>query len=99
MRTLESALNIYTINNSFTKAGVNDIDVMASGSNPVIASIPKPPSGHAIFPNGYEMDIESDYKYQVYHRTNTKENFIILYAGSAQPITVDILENAKKDDL
>lgn len=61
MRTLENALTLYRINNTIT--GTPDISILTNGSIKYVSSIPVPPAGNAIFPNGMELTIRSSTRY------------------------------------
>lgn len=68
IRTLESALNIYRINNTIT--GTPDITILTTGTTKYVAAIPVPPVGTAVFPNGRELDIDKSDTYKLYtHKT------------------------------
>jgi len=60
MRTLESALTMYMMNNTITvnngdvNNGKYDVSILKNAN--YIATVPKVPSGNAIFPNGLELD-------------------------------------------
>ena len=86
MRTLESALTMYTVNNT-VKAndkdkvnGVYEIQVLKDAGH--IASVPKPPVGLAKFPAGGEIDIDSGMKYQIHNHIQSHELFIYLNSGN-----------------
>ena len=98
MRTLESALTIYNIKNPITTTGAIEITILTSGSNPVIASVPKPPVGRALFPKGYELDVDKSYKYQIYHHA-TGATFIILNVGQVlTSMDINFLTTATEKD-
>jgi prepilin-type N-terminal cleavage/methylation domain-containing protein len=65
MRTLESALELYRVNNTIN--GTPDISVLTNGNIKYMASIPVPPAGEAIFPNGNILTIKSTTKYILYN--------------------------------
>lgn len=93
MRTLESALNLYLVNNTITTTGINnDLSFLTKGNTKYLTSIPVVPSGKAIFPKGYDITLDSAKdKYAYYKHKQTGQYFIILnHLG--QPMSIDVLE-------
>jgi len=88
MRTLESALTMYMINNTITvnngdeNDGKYDVSILKNAN--YIATVPKVPSGNAIFPNGLELDDINTTKcfYQIHYHKFTGETAIyLIYNG------------------
>ena len=86
MRTLESALTMYTVNNT-VKAndkdkvnGVYEIQVLKDAGH--IAAVPKPPTGLAKFPAGGTIDVASSMKYIIRYQPQANRLAICLTYGS-----------------
>jgi prepilin-type N-terminal cleavage/methylation domain-containing protein len=92
MRTLESAVTLYTQNNTIP-IGNTDLSILTTGTKKYMAAIPAVPSGKAIFPQGFTdtFDTTKD-KYQLYKHKTTGDYFIILnHLG--QLYSIEVLES------
>jgi prepilin-type N-terminal cleavage/methylation domain-containing protein len=92
MRTLESAITMYTQNNSIP-TGYTNLSFLTTGTKKYMAAIPAVPSGKAIFPQGFTdtFDTTKD-KYQLYKHKTTGDYFIILN-HNGQLYSIEVLES------
>ena len=94
MRTLESALNLYSINNTVP---ASDTKLTFLKSYMKYNTIPVVPTGKARFPKGFETDLDSTINYYALQKTSSTNTYqIILYDPSVPktlPINISYLES------
>jgi prepilin-type N-terminal cleavage/methylation domain-containing protein len=84
MRTLESALTMYTVKNTITTnntstTGTYDVKILKDAG--YIAAVPVPPTGLAKFPAGGTIEIDNTLKYEIHYHKNTGQTFVYLTDG------------------
>ena len=70
MRTMESALSMYMLDNPVTATGETDAAVLVTGTRQYLPAIPAVPAGTALFPNGTELDLDSTATYKIYKHSS-----------------------------
>lgn len=80
MRSMESALTMYIIDNTLP-TGITAISVLTTGSKKYLASVPVIPTGTAKFANGFELENVdgSKSKYVIRYNHTTGANILLQY--------------------
>jgi prepilin-type N-terminal cleavage/methylation domain-containing protein len=81
MRMLESALNVYMVNHTLPDNTSINLDILLNSTPPYISSIPKPPNGRAIFPKGFEVNINGSKSSYSIHNSSSKNStkIVVVY--------------------